>query len=204
MGQSWDTVTSVSAGHIILTPTQPVGSGRPQWESTPGPPHQELRALPTELPRLEQGTWLIEWLILWNNKIMYLINAQYKISLLNLTYAAFLIDCWNCEFVYRWRPFCCHRLLGRLHQALTGITITCVDWGLALITNRNVQWNKESGHLFFPTISCFFDDTFCLKLRAVVWQGVFTICCPSYLEDWYNSMVKVEYQVTSNWSNQYR
>ena len=43
-------MTSVSAGHIILTPTQPVGSGRPQRESNPGPPHQESRALPTELP----------------------------------------------------------------------------------------------------------------------------------------------------------
>ena len=42
-------MTSVSAGHIIviLTPTQPVGSGRPQRESNPGPPHQESRALPT-------------------------------------------------------------------------------------------------------------------------------------------------------------
>ena len=46
MRQSWETMTSVSAGHIILTPTQPVGSGRPQRESD-----QELRALPTELPR---------------------------------------------------------------------------------------------------------------------------------------------------------
>ena len=44
-------MTSVSAGHIIQTPTQPVGSGRPQRESNPGPPHQESRALPTELPR---------------------------------------------------------------------------------------------------------------------------------------------------------
>ena len=44
-------MTSVSAGHIILTPTQPVGSGRPQRESNPGPPHQESRALPTEIPR---------------------------------------------------------------------------------------------------------------------------------------------------------
>ena len=26
MGQSWETMTSISAGHIILTPTQPVGS----------------------------------------------------------------------------------------------------------------------------------------------------------------------------------
>ena len=44
-------MTSVSADHIILTPTKPVGSGRPQQESNPGPPHQESRALPTELPR---------------------------------------------------------------------------------------------------------------------------------------------------------
>ena len=50
MRQSWETMTSVSAGHIILTSTQPVGSGRPQRESNPGPPHQESRALPTELP----------------------------------------------------------------------------------------------------------------------------------------------------------
>ena len=39
-------MTSVSAGHIILTPTQPVGSGRPQRVSNSGPPHQESRALP--------------------------------------------------------------------------------------------------------------------------------------------------------------
>ena len=46
MRQSWETMTSVSAGHIIQTPTQPVGSRRPQRESNPGPPHQESRALP--------------------------------------------------------------------------------------------------------------------------------------------------------------
>ena len=51
MRQSWETMTSISAGHIILTPTQPVGSGRPQQGSNPGPPDQESRALPTELPR---------------------------------------------------------------------------------------------------------------------------------------------------------
>ena len=54
MRQSWETMTSVSSGHIILTPTQPrqpVGSGRPQRESNPEPPHQESRALPTELKR---------------------------------------------------------------------------------------------------------------------------------------------------------
>ena len=49
--QSWETMTSVSASHIILTPTQSVGSGRPQRELDPGPPHQESHALPTELPR---------------------------------------------------------------------------------------------------------------------------------------------------------
>ena len=43
-------MTSVSAGRIILTPAQPVGSGWPQRESNPGPPHQESRALTTELP----------------------------------------------------------------------------------------------------------------------------------------------------------
>ena len=43
-------MTSISAGHIILTPTQPVGSRRSQRGSNPGPPDQESRALPTELP----------------------------------------------------------------------------------------------------------------------------------------------------------
>ena len=41
-------MTSVSAGHIILTPTQPVGSGRPERKSNPRSPEQESRALPTE------------------------------------------------------------------------------------------------------------------------------------------------------------
>ena len=31
--------------------TQPFGSGRPQQELNPGPPHQVSRPLPTELPR---------------------------------------------------------------------------------------------------------------------------------------------------------
>ena len=44
-------MTSVSAGHIILAPTQSVGGGRPQRESNPVPPHQESRDLPTELLR---------------------------------------------------------------------------------------------------------------------------------------------------------
>ena len=49
--QSRKTMTSVSAGHIILIPSQPVGSGRLLQKSNPGPPHQESPALPTELPR---------------------------------------------------------------------------------------------------------------------------------------------------------
>ena len=44
-------MTSVSASHIILTPTQPVGCGWPQRESNTGPPLQESRAIPTELLR---------------------------------------------------------------------------------------------------------------------------------------------------------
>ena len=44
-------MTSVPAGHIILTPTQPVKSGRPWRESNPGPPYQKSRALPTGLRR---------------------------------------------------------------------------------------------------------------------------------------------------------
>ena len=44
-------MTSVSVGHIILRLTQPVERGRPPWGSNPGPPHQESRDLPAELPR---------------------------------------------------------------------------------------------------------------------------------------------------------
>ena len=55
--QSWETITSVSARHIILTPTPPAGGGRPQRKSNPGPPHQESHALPTELSRSQQRGW---------------------------------------------------------------------------------------------------------------------------------------------------
>ena len=41
--ESGETMTSVSAGHIILTLTQPVGSERSQRGSNPGPPHKEER-----------------------------------------------------------------------------------------------------------------------------------------------------------------
>ena len=68
MRQSWETMTSVSTGHIILTPTQPVGSGRSQWESNPGPPHQESRALPTELPRSLAGHVRLA-LLHWSSQI---------------------------------------------------------------------------------------------------------------------------------------
>ena len=44
-------MTSVSAGHIILTPTQPVGSGRPEQGSNPRPPDVKWCALPIEPPR---------------------------------------------------------------------------------------------------------------------------------------------------------
>ena len=51
MRQCRETMTSVSTGHIILTPNQPVGSKWPQLGSNPGPPYQESPALSTELPR---------------------------------------------------------------------------------------------------------------------------------------------------------
>ena len=54
MRQSGETMTSVSAGHIIQTPTPPVGSGRPERESNPESPHQKSRALPP-LPAERQG-----------------------------------------------------------------------------------------------------------------------------------------------------
>ena len=50
MRQGGEIITSVSAVHIILTPTQTVRSRYPLWESNPGPPHQESHALPTDLP----------------------------------------------------------------------------------------------------------------------------------------------------------
>ena len=68
MRQSWETMTSISAGHIILTPTQPVGSGRPQRGSNPGPPDQESRALPTELPRPPADKGGESVMIRWNVK----------------------------------------------------------------------------------------------------------------------------------------
>ena len=43
-------MTSVSAGHIILTPKQPVGSGCQEQGSKPRLPDQMTRILPTELP----------------------------------------------------------------------------------------------------------------------------------------------------------
>ena len=62
MRQSWETMTSVSAGHIILTPTQPVGSGQPQRESNSVPPDQRSRALPTELPRPPRNRLFLRWI----------------------------------------------------------------------------------------------------------------------------------------------
>ena len=47
-------MASVSAGHIILTPNQPVGGGRPQPGSNPGLPYQESCALPIELLHLRE------------------------------------------------------------------------------------------------------------------------------------------------------
>ena len=49
--QSGETMTSILAVHIILTPTQPVGSRRQQQGSIPRPLDQKSRALPSEIPQ---------------------------------------------------------------------------------------------------------------------------------------------------------
>ena len=83
MRQSWETMTSVSAGHIILTPTQPVGSGRPQRESNPVPPHQESRALPTELRRPRLNLPLTRTLTLfWTGSKDILTNGQGSLKIM--------------------------------------------------------------------------------------------------------------------------
>ena len=58
-------MTSVSAGHIIPTPTQPVGSGRLQRESNA----EESRALLTELPRPQ---FMLETIIRYAEVKLYL------------------------------------------------------------------------------------------------------------------------------------
>ena len=68
MRQSWETMTSVSARHIILTPTQPVGSGQPQRGSNPVPPDQRSRALSTELlppppPPPPRNRLFLRWIV---------------------------------------------------------------------------------------------------------------------------------------------
>ena len=74
--QSRETMTSVSDGHIILTPTQPVRSGR---GSNPGSPHQESRALPTELPRTPFDTSLCFLSLLGDFSISLLCRCQFLV-----------------------------------------------------------------------------------------------------------------------------
>ena len=93
--QSGETLTSVSAGHIILAPTQPVGSARPQRGSNPGPPHEESRTLLTELPRpliwRYGGEQLPRIFPLWTNKVqsMWKIKIELHLTLLPATQSKF-------------------------------------------------------------------------------------------------------------------
>ena len=75
--QSGETMTSVSAGHIILTPTQAVESGLPQQETNPGPPHQESRALPTEQLRPQYGPAVQDWYWGSSGYLTYLTYASW-------------------------------------------------------------------------------------------------------------------------------
>ena len=56
MRQSGETMTYVSAGHILLTPTKSVGSRWPQRGSNPEPPHHE-----SPLYRLSYCAPLLLW-----------------------------------------------------------------------------------------------------------------------------------------------
>ena len=113
MRQSWETMTSVSAGHIILIPTQPVGNGRPQRESNPGPPHQESCALPTELPRhparkKRHQPFSLQWRL-----FSYCSAMQYWISATSGWKQA------NSQTLYSW-PFACgdSQLANRLPDSV--------------------------------------------------------------------------------------
>ena len=90
MSQSWETMTSVSAGHIIPTPTQEVGSRRPQRESNPGFPHQESRVLPAELrpppPNIPKH---INWFIVYDRTLFG--HRKIRISTISRLTAWFVI-----------------------------------------------------------------------------------------------------------------
>ena len=103
MRQSWETMTSVSAGHIIQTPTQPVGSGRPQRESNPGPPHQEWRALPQSYRATRVGGQeedqhnskinLSELIYMWSALCYSLFHHSWPIVFC-FFFLRFLMTCW--------------------------------------------------------------------------------------------------------------
>ena len=54
-------MSSVSAGHIILTLTKKVGSGRPKWGSKPRPPHEESHALLKRPPSISKQVSRCIW-----------------------------------------------------------------------------------------------------------------------------------------------
>ena len=85
MRQSWETMTSVSAGHIIQTPTQPVGSGRPQRESNPGPPLPQSYRAP-RIRKLCLQMHLVVWVL--SKKCLQMITESLLvyISQLHLEY----------------------------------------------------------------------------------------------------------------------
>ena len=69
-------MTSVSAGHIILTPTQPVGSGWPQRGSNPGTPHQESRATKPQKTERKKASHLIKYSFAPGKTFRFLLNKS--------------------------------------------------------------------------------------------------------------------------------
>ena len=128
-------MTSISAGHIILTPTQPVGSGRPQRGSNPGPPDQESRALPTKLPRPPSAYYTSIKLNNYVNKMLYkvyspingLIERQNKLSQIFIT-------CYVYEEVNRLSPKNCEFSLIKIFLLMKNqLQVHCKKYSASVI-----------------------------------------------------------------------
>ena len=108
-------MTSVSAGHITLTPTQPVESGRQQRGSNPRSPHQESRALTIGLPRPRPRP-------VWQCAIMCLSSVNPRLALVGL-----IIPPASVCVLMRWLFSCDH---ARRYNTLCGghfeLTLTAV------------------------------------------------------------------------------
>ena len=86
-----ETMTSVSAGHIILTPTQSVGSGRPQRESSPGSPRAlyrlSYRTHTSLYMRRVNESLVLDWLIADYWQAQSTVSGDLRVLVINLWWA---------------------------------------------------------------------------------------------------------------------